>query len=169
LLEDILNGRLDNSGAPQDDGQRLGLGLITPEYKAVLIKGSQLRELIQTDRSWVLHYVVVLKEAVLDFARRHQQSSPSWWAEPLETSPQATNEEAGGAAKGGTSLRGKQARIIEYLARRFPSGVPEPPLQPRNILKDDVLTADRTLERLDEATLKKAIDTYNASLGKQKS
>jgi hypothetical protein len=167
LLEDILNGHLDDSGPTRDDGQRLGLRLITPEYKAGFIKGSQLLELIQTDRSWVLHKVVIMKEAVLDFAKRRQLRPPSWWAETLETSPQATNEKAGGTVEGGTSLGGKQARIIRYLARQFPHGVPEPSLRPRNLLRDEVLRGDPTLRRLDEATLKKAIDTYNASLTKQ--
>jgi len=93
----------------------------------------------------------------------------SWWAETLETSPQGMNEEAGGTVRIGISLRGKQARIIKYLAERFPNGVPEPAIQPRNQLKDDVLRTDPTLRPLDESTLKKSIDTYNASLGKQKS
>jgi hypothetical protein len=165
LLEDILNGHLDDSGPTRDDGQRLGLRLITPEYKAGFIKGSQLLELIQTDRSWILHKVVIMKEAVLDFARRRQLRSPSWWADTLETPPQATK--AGGIVEGGTSLGGKQARIMRYLARRFPNGVPEPSLQPRNLLRDEVLRGDPTLRRLDEATLKKAIDAYNASLRKK--
>ena len=42
LMEDILNGRLDDSGPLRDDGQRLGLRLITPEHKAGFIKGPQL-------------------------------------------------------------------------------------------------------------------------------
>jgi hypothetical protein len=33
LMEDILNGRLDDSGPLRDDGQRLGLRLITPENR----------------------------------------------------------------------------------------------------------------------------------------
>ena len=42
LMEDILNGRLDDSGPLRDDGPRLGLRLITPEHKAGFIKGPQL-------------------------------------------------------------------------------------------------------------------------------
>jgi len=81
LMEDILNGRLDDSGPLRDDGQRLGLRLITPEHKAGFIKGPQLHELIHIDRSRVLHNVVIMKEALLDFAQRHQLPSPSWWAD----------------------------------------------------------------------------------------
>jgi hypothetical protein len=165
LLEDILNGHLDDSGPTRVDGQRLGLRLITPDYKAGFIKGSQLRELIQVDKTRVLHNVLVMKEAALDFARRSQLRPPSWWADTLETPPQATK--SSGIVEGGPSLGGKQARIIRYLARRFPNGVPEPSLEPRNLLKDEVLRGDLTLRRLDEATLKKAIDTYNARLRKK--
>jgi hypothetical protein len=42
LMEDILNGRLDDSG-PLRDGRRLGLRLIiTPESRAGFIEGRQL-------------------------------------------------------------------------------------------------------------------------------
>ena len=43
LMEDILNGRLDDSG-PLVDGRRLGLRLITPENRAAFIEGPQLLE-----------------------------------------------------------------------------------------------------------------------------
>lgn len=168
LLEDIVNGRLDDSG-PLREGRRLGLRCITPENRAGFIEGRQLLEPIGDHHDWVLHRLVLMKEAVLDFAKRRHLPLPSWWAETLETSSQGTNEEAGGTVRIGILLRGKQARIIKYLAERFPNGVPEPAVQPRNQLKDDVLRADPTLRRLDEATLKKSVDTYNASLGKQKS
>jgi hypothetical protein len=72
LLEDIINGRLDDSGPPRDNGQRLGLRLITPEYKPGFIEGPQLLECIQNDPSRVLHNVVIMKEAVLDFAKRRE-------------------------------------------------------------------------------------------------
>ena len=46
LIEDILNGRLDDSGPLRDDGQRLGLRLITPENRAGFIEGRQLLDLM---------------------------------------------------------------------------------------------------------------------------
>jgi hypothetical protein len=78
LMVDIVNGRLDDSG-PLVDGRRLGLRLVTPENKAAFIEGPQLLDLIRTKE--VLHYVMVAKEAVLDFAQRHQLPPPSWWAD----------------------------------------------------------------------------------------
>jgi hypothetical protein len=162
LQEDIINGRLDDSG-PLCNGARLGLRCIRPDNKAGFVEGRQLLQLLGPGKAWVLDYILIMKEAVLDFAKRHELVPPSWWAEISEMRPQATNEKTGGTVKGG---RGKQARIIKYLADRFPNGVPGPALQPRNLLKDDVLRGDPTLRRLDEATLKQAIDTYNTRLGK---
>src|SRR5271169_1188283 len=45
LMEDAVNGRLDNSG-PFREGQRSGLMIITPENKAGFIEGHQLRDLV---------------------------------------------------------------------------------------------------------------------------
>ena len=132
VLEDILNGRLDDSGPRRDDGQRLGLRLITPEYRAGFIKGPQLLELIQTDRFWVLHNVVIMKEAVLDFARRHQLPPPSWWADIASAPTEVLNNTRVNAVTpvatkaAGPPSRGKQPRIAEYLRHHFPAGVPGP-------------------------------------------
>ena len=171
LREDIINGHLDNSG-PLWDGRRLGVACITPENKAGFAEGKFFLDLARADPGRFLHYVLIMKEAVLDFARRHRFPPPSWWTESDETPS--------------TSLRASQQvtsppTVLKRLCRLWENsraslniwqnnsrdGVPKPPLQPRNILKDDVLRADPTLGRLDEATLKKAIDKYNASLGKK--
>jgi hypothetical protein len=175
LMEDILNGRLDDSGPLRDDGQRLGLRLITPENRAGFIEGRQLIDLIRADQAWVLHNVLVMKEAVLDFAQRHQLPSPSWWADsasmptteiPNDRKVNVVNPNSGAAPSRSV---GKQPRILKYLSEHFPDGVPEPGLCPRHILKSDILEWDPRLGTLDEATLKKAIEKYNAGLIKQKS
>ena len=173
LMEDILNGRLDDSG-PLVDGRRLGLRLITPENRAAFIEGPQLLELIQTDQARVLHNVLVMKEAVLDFAQRHQLPLPSWWADSASTPTEVPNDTKVNVAKPNTKALasrsvGKQPRIQKYLSEHFPDGVPEPGLCPRNILKSDILEWDPRLDPLDEATLKKAIEKYNANLIKQDS
>jgi hypothetical protein len=172
LLEDIINGRLDDSGPPRDNGQRLGLRLITPEYKPGFIEGPQLLECIQNDPSRVLHNVVIMKEAVLDFAKRRELRPPSWWVDSASTSTtEVQNDTKVNIVKpniGAAASRsvGKQPRILKYLSERFPDGVPEPGLCPRHILKSDILEWDTRLDPLDEATLKKAIEKYNASLTK---
>jgi len=173
LMEDILNGRLDDSGPLRDDGQRLGLRLITPENRAGFIEGRQLLDLIHADQAWALHNVLVMKEAVLDFAQRHHLPSPSWWADS-STPSEVPNDTKVNVAKPNTEALasrsvGKQPRIQKYLSEHFPDGVPEPGLCPRNILKSDILEWDPRLDPLDEATLKKAIEKYNANLIKQDS
>jgi hypothetical protein len=60
---------------------------------------------------------------------------------------------------------GKQPRIKAHLAEMFPNGVPDPSHCPRKALKADLLKRDPSLNPLDEATLKSAIDAHNSSLG----
>jgi hypothetical protein len=114
-----------------------------------------------------------MKEAVLDFAQRHQLPSPSWWVDsPPGTSPEVPNN-AGNTVTARISaaaspLVGKQHRIVKYLSEHFPDGVREPGLCPRDELKADIIKWDRRLGPLDEATLKKGIDSYNARLTRQK-
>jgi hypothetical protein len=171
LLEDIVNGRLDGSGPPRGDGQRLGLRLITPEYKAGFVEGRQLLDLIRADQAFALHNVEVMKEAVLDFALRRQLPSPSWWTDSAGTPPEVPTNTKANVDKltGAVPSRsvGKQPRIAEYLYEHFPTGVPEPGICPRHMLKSDILKWDPLLRPLDEATLKTAIKKHNASLGKQ--
>jgi hypothetical protein len=57
---------------------------------------------------------------------------------------------------------GKQPRIKALLAELFPNGVPDPAHCPRKALKADLLKRDPSLNPLDEATLKSAIEAYNS-------
>jgi hypothetical protein len=166
LMVDIVNGRLDDSG-PIVDGRRLGLRLITPENRAAFIEGPQLLDLIRTEEAGLLDYVAVMKEAVLDFAQRHQLPSPSWWTDssstPTEVKVNVVKPNTKAVAYRSV---GKQPRILEYLREHLPDGVPEPGLYPRHTLKSDILKWDPGLDPLDESTLKKAIDKYNADFSK---
>jgi hypothetical protein len=166
LWEDILNGWLDNSG-PLRDGRHLGLRLITPESRAGFIEGRKLLDPFRADQTWTLHNVLVMKEAALDFAQRHHLPSPSWWADTASIPTEVSNDATVGGAKpntGAALARGKQPRILKYLSEHFPAGVPEPGLYPRKTLQFEILKNDPSLGSLDEGTLKKAIEKYNASL-----
>jgi hypothetical protein len=167
LLQDIGNGRLDNSGPPRE-GQRSGLRLITDESYG-FIEGRQLLDPIRNGYPWMLNRVALMKEAVLDFAQRHQLPPPSWCADSANTPTGVLNNTTPIAAKAAAPpSRGKQPRLLKYLSERFPDGVPEPGLCPRHTLKSDILEWDPRLGAVDEATLKKAIEKHNASLVKQK-
>jgi hypothetical protein len=97
LLEDIINGRLDNAGPPAD-GRQLGLGIITLENQAGFLEGRQVSKLTVAGRlpEYISHRIVVLKEAVLDFARRRDLAPPSWWADATEILEEQTNKSATG-------------------------------------------------------------------------
>ena len=111
---------------------------------------------------------------MLDFATRHKLPPPSWWVQPLSTPttevPKDTKVNAVKPKMGAAASRsvGKQPRILKYLSEHFPDGVPEPGLCPRYMLRSDILEWDPTLDPLDDATLKKGICNYNASLTRQK-
>jgi hypothetical protein len=93
LLEDIINKRLDDAG-PLAEGRRLGLRLITPEGQAGFLEGHQVRDLILLpggELSFFLHRIVVMKEAALDFARRHELPPPSWWTDASAASTKPAN------------------------------------------------------------------------------
>jgi hypothetical protein len=83
LREDILNSRLDNSG-PLRNSRRLGLRCIGPDNRSHFIEGPQLLEYFKSG-PWVLDHDITAKEAVLDFAARHEQPPPSWWVQPRST------------------------------------------------------------------------------------
>jgi ParB-like nuclease domain len=169
LLGDAINGCLDDTG-PLRDGRRLGLRLITPDYKAAFIAGHELNDLMRTDRGRVRHNVVVLKEAVLDFAKRHRLRLPTWWADTCDAPPSATNDTTAELVnKSEPRSLGKQPRIIKYLMENYPNGVPPPGLAPRKALKAALIKWDATLHPLDDGTLKKAIDKYNHGLAERHS
>jgi hypothetical protein len=87
-----MNGRLDDAG-PLEDGRRLGLRIITLENRAGYLEGQQAGELLTHAResteafSFVSHRLVLMKEAVLDFACRHDLPPPSWWTEATNETP----------------------------------------------------------------------------------
>jgi hypothetical protein len=126
LLQDIVNGRLDDSG-PFWDGRRSGVGFITTDYKVGFIEGCYFLELATSEptKDWVLRHVVVMKEAVLDFARRHEIPPPSWWTDGSSVSPDAgvtTNDSPSIAASpiqapthSATTLRGRKAKKLNQV------------------------------------------------------
>jgi hypothetical protein len=128
LMEDIINGRLDDAG-PLEDGRRLGLRFITPENHAGYLEGRQAGAMLDVAaRSdfWLLaHRLVLMKEAVLDFARRHQLPPPSWWTDATDVAVQSARtdpiESASDAVLPRTGVPGRPTSMhlvrVEYHAR----------------------------------------------------
>ena len=74
LEKDVINGLLDD---PLRNGSRLGLRTIAPGGQPIYIEGWRLCGLFRT----IGEDILLSKEAVLDFARRHKLRPPSWWAD----------------------------------------------------------------------------------------
>jgi hypothetical protein len=74
------------------------------------------------------------------------------------------------ALEGQASTRsaGKRPRITTYLTKHFPTGVPGAGHYSRKKLRTELIEWDSSLDPLDDGTLKKAIDAYNAGLEKGK-
>src|SRR5262249_53967370 len=99
LLEDIINGRLDHSG-PLVKGRRLGLRWDIGGVPH-LIYGCEIHVFLGCSPPAItVDAILVMKEAVLDFASRHRLPAPSWWAdESAGSTPQDTSELALTSAK----------------------------------------------------------------------
>jgi hypothetical protein len=89
LHEDIINARLDDSG-PLWNGNRLGLRVIDVDSgQSRYVEGRLLFGTMGLPFRLMGGRILVAKEAVLDFARRHQLPPPSWWSDATkrETQP----------------------------------------------------------------------------------
>jgi hypothetical protein len=172
LLEDIINGRLDEAG-PEMDGRRLGLRLILPDSPPGCIEGQQVRALIAVrndpaGRSFVFNWVVVLKEAVLDFARRHELPSPLWWADTSGTTKEQTADvhlaapQAANAAHPNRALKQDAAAEASDLRRRR-GRKPEKLQQVKEAMKTDLRRGRYTKAQLQELTEKVLAATYGVS------
>ncbi len=158
LLEDIVNGRFDNSG-PLREGHRSGLQLITPDCRAGFLAGHDVRDLIRFGiEPWLLHRIVVMKEAVLDFARRRQLPPPSWWDTPV------------GAATDGVSVSADTTPISGATSQNPTLAIsgrrrgPRPKFERiREEMRKDIRQRRRTVTELQNMLEKELASHYNVS------
>jgi hypothetical protein len=118
LIEDIINDRLDESG-PLVNDQRLGLRIINSRYEAEFITR---RELVSplgavSANPRILDRIVVMKEAVLDFAGRWELPPPSWWAESEGTA----------LLPGSGAVAGQAIEVPDVSPNPAPTGLAKPP------------------------------------------
>jgi hypothetical protein len=113
LLEDIINGRLDQTG-PLQDGRMLGLRL---EFggRAYFVEGHEIRTLM-ADPLFSLHRIVIMKEAVLGFAKRREIPPPSWWTDGTSVSTDA------GVTTRGTHSIGAMGAAFEKACQTLRNG-----------------------------------------------
>jgi hypothetical protein len=159
LLEDIVNKRLDDAG-PLAEGRRLGLRFINPDGRASFLDGHQVRDLIPFSDTlpFFLDRIVVMKEAALDFARRHELPPPSWWTDAFAASPKPANH----SAPDGTIPIPKAAAKSPVEARlRRPRGPrPKKLEQVKEAMRDDIRCGRRTVEDLREMREKELAAQY---------
>jgi hypothetical protein len=172
LVEDIINGRLDDAG-PVVDGRRLGLRLITEENRAGFLEGHQVRALIAPyntleGRSFVYHRLLVLKEAILDFASRHQLPPPLWWgdvgeanADVGEANTQSTDAHRPERRASGPN---QPSRVLKSeTAPRVRGRRPEKLQQVKEAMKTDLRRGRYTVASLQETMEKQLAATYGVS------
>lgn len=111
------------------------------------------------------HLEVRKSDILREFAFPHL-GCPSSGAGPVVDLPDPKTDTPAVSTKGD---RGKVPLVIKILAEKFPDGVPSPPEAPRKVMIGDLLDSAPALGgKLDEGTLKKAIDRYNNSLADPK-
>jgi len=162
LLEDIVNKRLDDAG-PLVEGRRLGLRLITPDGPGGFLDGDEVRDLISTGgaSTFILNRIVVMKEAVLDFARRHQLPPPSWWTDAFA----APTKPAKRSAPDGTiAIPGAASKSPVEAGLRRPRGAkPKKLEQVKEAMRNDIGQGRRTPAELSSMQEKELAAEYGVS------
>jgi hypothetical protein len=162
LLEDIVNKRLDDAG-PLAEGRRLGLRIITPDGRAGFLDGHQVRALILPGGALTdyLHLIVVMKEAALDFARRHELPSPSWWRDSFAASTKPANQLAPDGTIPIPSAASK--RLAEASLRRPRGAKPKKLEQVKKAMRNDILRGRRTMTELSDMLEKDLAAVFGVS------
>jgi hypothetical protein len=151
LLEDIANGRLDDAG-PLVEGQRLGLRLISPGCQVGFLEGRQILDALRSgdDAEFLGHRIVVMKEASLAFAQRHDLPSPSWWQNDTTALPTTAPDDIIGTA-GSNSAKAieKPAKEAQPQSR---GRKPKKLNRTKEAMRDDIQKGRLTPPRLEEMT-----------------
>jgi hypothetical protein len=85
LIDDIVHGYLDDKGPLKDD-LCVGVRFIKSNGAVMDVRGHQIGEMLEREATSparfkrLCHRIVVMREAVLDFARRRELAPPSWWS-----------------------------------------------------------------------------------------
>jgi len=159
LLEDIVNKRLDDAG-PLAEGRRLGLRVITPDGRVGFLEGHQVRDLILPGGAltFFLNRIVLMKEAALDFARRHELPPPSWWADASAASTKPANHWAPDGTIPIPCVASKSP--VEAGLRRPRGAKPKKLEQVKEAMRNDIRQGRRTVEDLREMREKELAAQY---------
>jgi hypothetical protein len=108
FYEDTINGHLDVVGPRRS----LGLAFIDRNGRAKYVRGRLLIGQMNIPFVRMADRILVMKEAVLDFARRRRLPPPSWWAKKTGASKKRKNAGPSGAQQqsGDASPRGRKPK-----------------------------------------------------------
>jgi hypothetical protein len=112
-------------------------------------------------------FAVTLRRTDWVGSKNYTEGGALWTSNPVrEIAPRVDAEHLNDVLN--PKAAGKVPLLIEQFKLMFPEGVPPPSQQPRKPLAGELIRTIPALGgNLDQATLKKAIDTYNASLSKR--
>jgi Bacterial regulatory proteins, gntR family len=155
LLEDIINGRLDDTGPLRKmNGRSLGVRL---EFGGVpsFVEGHEIRPLVCCPIPAIsLHRILIMKEAVLDFAKRHQLPPPSWWADRASLSA-----DTGVTTKDAHSVATSPTPALSRTRGRKP----EKPDQVKEAMREDIRLGRLTPVALRDMPEKNLAARYDVS------
>jgi hypothetical protein len=135
-----------------------GTGLFTSRQEA----DRKLRKLCASGAIQTVRFIPQGGEIVPEFIPPNEWKRPDFDTTLVYLSPKDLSRQWLELQNKPTPEMGKQPRIKVLLAKMSPNGVPDPGHCPRKALKADLLKLDPSLDPLDEATLKSAIDGWNA-------
>jgi len=154
LLEDIINGRLDHGG-PLHDGRKRGLYL---EFggRPHFVDGHEIQTLMG-DPSFSSHRILIMKEAVLDFAQRREIPPPSWWTDRTSVST-----DAGVTTNGAHSIAASPTAAPTYSARRL-GRRPKKLDQVKEAMREHIRLGQKTADSLRDMLEKELAAGYGVS------
>jgi Bacterial regulatory proteins, gntR family len=162
LLEDVANGRLDDAG-PFVEGQRLGLRIVTPDFRAGFLEGRQILDALRSggDAEFLGHRIVVMKEAALTFAQSHNLPSPSWWQNGTVDLPMTAPDDMIGTAalSSGTTLQNPANQALPRRRARAPKKFE----QTKQAMRHDILQGRLTTTELDTMLEREISEKYSVS------
>jgi hypothetical protein len=158
LLEDVANGRLDDAG-PLVEGQRLGLRIVTPDFRAGFLEGRKILDALRSggDVEFLGHRIVVMKEAALTFAQSHNLPPPSWWQNGTVTAPDDMIGTA--ASSSGTTLQNPANQALPRRRARAPKKFE----QTKQAMRHDILQGRLTTTELDTMLEREISEKYSVS------
>jgi Bacterial regulatory proteins, gntR family len=137
--------------------------IITLDGRVGFLEGDQVRDLIATGgaSTFILNRIVLMKEAALDFGRRHELPPPSWWTDAFAASTKPANHLA---PDGTIPIPGAASESPVEAGLRRPRGAkPKKLEQVKQAMRNDIQQGRRTRAELSSMREKELAAEYGVS------